>query len=631
MIRPEDLNLIYSFSEPSMSNDSRKVVFSLRKPNIKDDTYDTNIWLMKESKELMQLTYSNRDYNPIFSEDGKRILFLSRRGFQKEEKGSSIYVISLDGGEAIEIVRRKEPIEKAAWSKDGKKIFFISNVRKTEKDDVILIDKPYFWFNGEGFTYNRRKHLFAADVKTKEVEQLTGGNSNLKDFAVSPDGEKIAYISSQLDLKPYITDIFVVFPNRKIVKLTKSNMEFATVCWFNNENLIALGRDFSHGFSSHMVLWKINLSGELEKIDRVEKNKANTLNSDVRSSAHGSHKVVCDSGYIYYLQANGGSVNLYRFKSSPEEIITGERSIEEYDVKNGVICFVSMNSYEPEELYLFDGSKETKITSFNDEACKKLKFIKPEYFGFNASDKVKIDCWLLAEQKNRKIPCILYIHGGPKTAFGNSFMFELQFFAKNGYAVLYTNPRGSDGYDENFADIRGGYGKRDFLDLMEAVENALSKFNFIDSSKLGVAGGSYGGFMTNWIIGHTNRFKAAVTDRSISNWISMWGTSDIGPYFTEDQIGADPWENWAKLYQDSPLAYVKNVETPLLIIHSLEDYRCWQVEAFQFFTALKMHKKEAKLALFPSENHDLSRAGKPKHRTIRLKLYLDWFNKYLKH
>ena len=196
--------------------------------------------------------------------------------------------------------------------------------------------------------------------------------------------------------------------------------------------------------------------------------------------------------------------------------------------------------------------------------------------------------------------------------------------------MICLNPRGSDGYSEKFADIRGKYGTRDYDDLMEGLDHVLKKFPQIDGDRLAIAGGSYGGFMTNWAIGHTTRFRAAVTDRSIASWISFWGTSDIGPHFTEDQVGGDPWDSEEKLLNDSPLRYVPNVETPLMLVHSMEDYRCWMVEGLEFFTALKKHGKEAELVLFPGENHDLSRVGKPKHRVARLRHYIRWFDEHLK-
>jgi len=262
----------------------------------------------------------------------------------------------------------------------------------------------------------------------------------------------------------------------------------------------------------------------------------------------------------------------------------------------------------------------------------------PEEFKFRASDGVEIDGWIMKPPNfddSKKYPAILYIHGGPATTFGYSFIFEFQVLTSKGFVLIYTNPRGSTGYSQSFKDIRGHYGEREYLDLMEAVDYITSQSPYIDAERLGVTGGSYGGFMTNWIVGHTDRFRAAVTQRSICNWVSKFGTTDIGFYFNSDQIagglGRPFWEdNWFKIYWDkSPLKYVGNVKTPTLIIHSIEDYRCWVDQAIQFFTALKYRGVDTKLVLFPKENHDLSRSGKPKHRVERLKHIISWFEKYL--
>lgn len=204
-------------------------------------------------------------------------------------------------------------------------------------------------------------------------------------------------------------------------------------------------------------------------------------------------------------------------------------------------------------------------------------------------------------------------------------MNEFQILAAEGYAVLYVNPRGSHGYGQDFVNaVRGDYGGSDYQDLMLAVDYVLAEFEFINETRLGVTGGSYGGFMTNWIVGHTNRFKAAVTQRSISNWISFYGVSDIGYYFTEWQIDGD-FRDVDKLWKHSPLAYVEKVETPLLILHSEKDYRCPIEQAEQLYISLKRLGKETKFVRFPEENHELSRSGKPSLRKNRLNYIVEWF------
>jgi acylaminoacyl-peptidase len=207
-------------------------------------------------------------------------------------------------------------------------------------------------------------------------------------------------------------------------------------------------------------------------------------------------------------------------------------------------------------------------------------------------------------------------------------MFEFHLLASRGYAVVYTNPRGSDGYSEEFADIRCRYGERDFQDLMEAVEYAAARFP-LDRERAAVAGGSYGGFMTNWVIVHTDRFRAAVTQRSICDWVSMYGTTDIGWYFVEDQICCTPWRNWERCVEKSPLYLADRLKTPTLIIHSIEDYRTWLDQGVLFFTALKLHGVETKLVLFPEESHELTRKGKPRHRVENFNEMLNWLDKYV--
>ena len=232
--------------------------------------------------------------------------------------------------------------------------------------------------------------------------------------------------------------------------------------------------------------------------------------------------------------------------------------------------------------------------------------------------------------ENKKYPGILNIHGGPKTVYGAVYFHEMQYWTNEGYAVFFCNPRGSDGRGNAFSDIRGKFGDIDYKDIMKFTDLVLAKYPFIDENKLGVTGGSYGGFMTNWIIGQTDRFKAAASQRSISNWISKFNTTDIGYYFVEDQQAATPWNDMQKLWDQSPLKFADKVKTPTLFIHSEEDYRCWMAEGLQMYTALKYHGVESRFCLFRGENHELSRSGKPKHRIRRLKEITEWFDRYLK-
>lgn len=634
-IGPSDFTHYTMLSEPSFSPDGKRVTFSARRASMEDDAYDSNVYvtdLRGSAKE--PFTTGKKDYDPKWSPDGGSLLFLSRRQFGKDDKGNALYVISAKGGEARLLHKSKDGVYVPQWSPDSKSIYFLSYVAKKQKDDVKVIRRLTFWFNGLGFVFNRRKHLFRVDVGTGKVAQVTRGEFDVADFAISNDGKRIAYLAATNDMKPYISDVYVITPSgagRR--KLTKSKMEISALTWSPDDSHVATSGDYlPAGFASHVRVWTIDIrTGMVSRVEEVDRNKANALNSDARAKAHGPGNLVWDRDGIYYLQADGGSVHLYRVRpgGEPELILGGERSIEGYEVKDGKVAFVAMTADRLEELYLKSG-RETALTDLNSKVYKDLKVLSAEHVAFKAGDGEQIEGWVLLPEAKGKVPAVLYVHGGPKTAFGHSYMHEFQAFAGAGYAVIYLNPRGSDGYSEKFADIRGEYGTRDYDDLMEGLDWVLKKYPQIDGNRLGIAGGSYGGFMTNWAIGHTTRFRAAVTDRSIASWTSFWGTSDIGTYFTEDQVGGDPWSSAEKLQNDSPLTYAPRVQTPLMVVHSMEDYRCWMVEGLEFFTALKRLGKEAEMVLFPGENHDLSRIGKPKHRAARLGHYIRWFDTHLK-
>lgn len=634
-IKPSDFVHYRMLSEPSFSPDAKRLAISVRKANLDEDIYESDIYIVTASgSSCVRFTAGGRDSDPVWSPDGSTIVFTSKRNFGKEEKGNALYTISAAGGEAQLLFRSEDGAENPVWSPDSRWVFYLSSVGEAEKDDVKVIRRWGFWFNGVGFNYNKRKHIFSVEAKGGKPKQVTKGDFTVNDMALSHDGTRLAYLAVANDLKPYIVDLYVHdLRSGSTTKVTSSNMEVSAVAWSPDDRQLAMiANDFTSGFASHSKLWVTTLNPvKIRKIDNVDRNKENGLNTDARAKAHGPHKLVWDEDGIFYVQAEGPSARLYKMKpgKKPELLFGGDASLEGYDVVKGKVAVVSMDASHLEELSLA-GKKAKPLTTFNKEVYSELDVVAPRPCPFNASDGVPVEQWVMLPKGEGKFPAVLYVHGGPKTAFGHAYMHEFQAFVGAGYAVVFMNPRGSDGYTEKFADIRGKYGTRDFQDLMEGLDAAIKAFPQIDGDRVAIAGGSYGGYMTNWAVGHTDRFKAGVADRSIASWVSMWGTSDIGPYFTEDQIGGDPWKSEQKLLEDSPLRYVAKVKTPLLLVHSMDDYRCWMVEALQFFTALKMHGSEVEMVLFPGENHDLSRVGKPKHRVARLEHYVRWFDSHLK-
>ena len=272
------------------------------------------------------------------------------------------------------------------------------------------------------------------------------------------------------------------------------------------------------------------------------------------------------------------------------------------------------------------------MTDFNAALFAELELSSPEYMPYKGADGWPMDGWILKPHDfdpAKQYPLVVEIHGGPHTQYGYGFFHEMQLLTAAGYVVFYTNPRGSCGYGYDFAlAVRGAWGEKDSLDIMAGVDALLQK-GYIDERRMGVTGGSYGGFMTNWLIGHTDRFKAAVTDRSVVNLASDFGSSDFGWVFADDELETTPWENLERYMHMSPIHYVKNMHTPLLIIHSEQDLRCNIEQAEQLFATLKYLGREVLFVRFEGQSHGLSRGGHPKLRQERLRHILGWFEKYL--
>ncbi|MBO8174016.1 MAG: S9 family peptidase [Thermococcus sp.] len=612
-----------------------KTAFTVTEISLEKDDYFSKIYLY-DGRRVMQFTAGPKDSNPKFSPDGKFIAFASKR--DKESKESELYLISTKGGEAKLLTRFKYGINDFEFSPDGKALAVISPVeieRKKGKDDVHVIKEIPFWFNGIGWIYGKRAQIFLVNTENGRKRKLTKGKLDILTLKWSDDGSKIYFVAQEdRERKPMISDLYVLdVKSKKIEKLTDSKWRIEDFVIIDEKHFVLRMSTLERGIPTNMHLYLFNVeTKEIKKLtEKLDRSAYNSLNCDVRGKSR--NPLIYKDGWVYYIATDGPRANLFRvdLKGNIERVIGGDRSIETFGIGN-YIAFIAQDVVTPTELYILRDGKEKKVTNFN-EWIKEYKLSKPEHFKVKASDGVEIDAWIMKPvdfKEGKKYPAILEIHGGPKTAYGYSFMHEFHVLTSRGFVVIFSNPRGSDGYGEEFADIRKHYGERDYQDLMEVVDEALKRFDFIDAERIGVTGGSYGGFMTNWIVGHTNRFKAAVTQRSISNWVSFFGTTDIGYFFAPDQIGEDPWSNFEGYWEKSPLKYAPNVETPLLIIHSMEDYRCWLPEALQLFTALKYFGKTVELAVFPGENHDLSRSGKPKHRVKRLELIVGWFERWLK-
>jgi dipeptidyl aminopeptidase/acylaminoacyl peptidase len=318
-------------------------------------------------------------------------------------------------------------------------------------------------------------------------------------------------------------------------------------------------------------------------------------------------------------------------------IVGGARALNGYSASadGRLLTFAASTPVAPAEVFACraDGGDERGLTELNRAWLETVALSAPERFRFTRAG-FELDVWVMRPAgfvAGRRYPTLLNIHGGPHAQYGHNFFDEFQVYAGAGYAVVYTNPRGGQGYGEAFAQaVVGDWGGGDYADVMAALDEAIARDPFIDPDRLGVLGGSYGGFLTSWIVGHTRRFKAACSERAVNCQYTMFGTSDIGASFNVAELGGPmPWEDMARYIERSPLTYAKDVVTPLLIIHSEDDLRCPIEQGEQLFVALKKLRREVRFIRFPGENHEMSRSGKPRHRLERFRHILDWFGGYL--
>ena len=342
-----------------------------------------------------------------------------------------------------------------------------------------------------------------------------------------------------------------------------------------------------------------------------------------------------DGDALVFVAEDGGNAPLYRVpadgSSAPETLAEGTFEVKGWDAAGGEVVHTLTTATAPTELY----RGETRLTSVGDAFRRGRELVEPERFTAASADGTEVEAWMvppLGAEPGRRYPVLLNIHGGPFTQYGNHLFDEFQVYAAAGYAVVYSNPRGSSGYTEEWGRaIRGpnGWGSVDYEDLMAVTDEAVRRFDYCDPDRLGVLGGSYGGFMTSWIVGHTDRFRAAISERAVNNLVSFFGSSDQGFTF-KGYFGSFLWEDVDTYLRLSPQTYAEQITTPVLILNSEDDLRCPVEQGEQLFTVLRLLGKDVEFVRFPhGEGHELSRSGSPAHRVQRFEVVLDWFERKL--
>ena len=645
-VRIEDLFDYRFISAVEMAPNGEWAAFLVKHADAKENGYRSDIYLAHLTKlEVRRLTTSGKDGPYAWEASGDSILFVSKR--REEAEGSAFYRIGVTGGEAEFAFELPHKAEAFRPLPDGR-ILFTARIPldsdpiedasdADEASDYEVLEEIPFWQNGKGFTSRKRVRLFLFDPDTAEATVLTEPELEIQSFDWIDD--RVAYVARRFPGKAELTDELWIHDllSSKGQCLSKDELTLGETRFLDKNSLIVLASDmvqYGRGQNRELLMYDLPNRTSSSLTPDWDRSVGNSVVADCR---HGGGPMLrVDDGFAYVTITERSTSKVVRVTRDGEISVLAEPngSVDAVAVKNSSVLCVELHPDALHEIYAYDNGEVRTLTSLNENSLAERSLSPPEAFSVMSGD-TQLDAWIVRPidfDPDKKVPAILTVHGGPRASFGDVFFHEMQFLAGRGYALIYTNPRGSSGRGNDFADLREKYGTIDYDDLMNVVDAAVEKYSFVDADRLGVMGGSYGGFMANWVVGQTDRFKAAVSQRSIANWTSKFNTTDIGYYFNEDAMGTTPWEESGadKLWWHSPLKYANKVVTPTLFIHSEQDYRCWMAEGLQMFTALRYHGVDSRLVLFREENHELSRSGKPKHRQRRLQEMLDWFDRYLK-
>ncbi len=641
--------------------DGRRAAFVVSECNEAENGYESRLWLWDGApKQLTDLGKEAR----YFWEDANTILFPAIRSAsekkraEKKEQFTSFYRLSLSGGEALHAfdlpfsaqwirklpngayavlgdIDANAPDYYCMSREDREKV----EKRYADDSDYEVFDELPYWMNGGGIVNKSRTALFFVSPDAKDIKRVTEPFFSVD--AIETIGDSVYFLGDSYTARRDLTHPKLFFMDGKTGEarfLTEYEGLYVERIKAVGETLVMTateGKDI--GLNENVDFYTVDReTGALSMLYENTESLWNSVGSDVRHG--GGESMIGTNDCLFYITTRFESSHLYALDLNGNNVpvATEIGSIDAVAIHpdNEEALFIALYEGSLQELYaknLKTGALK-KLTHFNGDALKDKYVAKCEPVSVE-SEGWKIDGWVLKPKDydpEKKYPAVFDIHGGPKTVYGTVFYHEMQLWAGMGYFVFFCNPKGSDGRGDAFADIMGHYGETDYKNLMDFADEVLRRYPAIDPNRVCETGGSYGGFMTNWIIGHTDRFCACASQRSISNWLSFNGISDIGYYFVGDQNKADFYTDHAKLWEHSPLKYAKNVKTPTLFIHSDEDYRCPLDQGLQMYAALADRGIPSRICVFHGENHELSRSGKPLHRIRRLTEITNWFEKYAK-
>lgn len=647
---PEDLMKFRWLDELVLSPDGKRVAYIVRHPDSHTNNYISHLYLRDlDATAPVRLTNGNCQASSIaWSRDGSQLAYNHRT-----EAGEAVHVLSVQDN-----VERIYPIDGSSltgldWSADGTKLVGVrwttiqhpedrGPVSNVPKPSIKVIRRLRYKQDGVGWVHDRFKQIWILELTTGDFVQVTHSECDYSSPKWSLNGARLAFVgmAREQDVSLGYGQIFICdYPGGQPKLLLKDWQGTAvSPMWGDDDRYIAFAGHNQPPPINRRNFWQPHLANvedgtAIKLAEDIDEEVGNYAVSDQRKSlSNVTMKWAPGDKWIYFLMTEQGATNLYRINTDGdyEKIVSGESVTFEYSPATGdKVVYGQADPSNPGELYIWQDGEVEKLTDLNPW-LRDQRLASPESYWYDGVDGAKVHAWLMKPldfEPDKKYPLVLYVHC---SMFSWDFNHEFQIYANAGYAVAYFNQRGTTaGYGQAWTKAsEGDQGGKDYEEIMLGVDELVTR-PYIDSTRMSVTGGSCGGFMTNWVIGHTDRFAAAVTQRSITNQISYFGTSDIGPECTGGETRTDPWRDLQSSWHQSPLAYIDNVNTPLLIIHSDEDYRCPLEQAEQMFAALRWRSKPVELVIFEGENHGLSRGGRPGNRIERQRRILGWFQKYV--
>jgi dipeptidyl aminopeptidase/acylaminoacyl peptidase len=649
---PKDLDHLIAVGSPALSPDGRRVAFVVTRVDADANEYRSQIWLADVDGSRAPLPFTSgehKDANPAWSPDGGRLAFTSSRGTGEKTK-ASLQVAPVDtGGEVVTLAKLEEGTDSLRWSPDGRSIAFATRTPHERYDEADegkraprRINRLFSRLDSVGATSDRPRHVYVvpADGSTRP-RNLTPGEFEFDGPAWTPDSATVvvggrSHETWDLDLKADLHAIDADSGRRR--RLTATTGVYGSPSVSPDGARVAfVGTDDAETYprNHHVAVKSLGEDTHTWVSDRLDRTFSPF--PDARPP------IWLDDDRILASAENRGDVHLYVLSADgsrePEPVWDGTGCVTGFDAGAGTVVFTLSTDTRPGELYVVEDEKPRRLTDLTSTFAREAQLQESEHFTVPSTDgTVELDAWLMRPAdfvEGKTYPLLLNVHGGPFTQYSNRFFDEVQIQARAGYAVLWCNPRGSSGREETFGRAIGGpslggtgWGSVDFEDVMAVLDHTLERNSFVDPDRLGILGGSYGGYMTSWAVSHTDRFRAGCSERAANNLLTLEWASDAAGGFRR-WMGVSHLDDPQSYLDRSPITYVRDIETPLLIMHSEGDLRCPVEQADQLFVSMRLLGKEVEMVRFTGESHELSRSGTPAHRRQRAEIILEYFDRYL--